>query len=935
MGSKRSAPGASVLPPASTPSRLGCEPFTLSELDRQLAKVKARSAAGDDGVFNVMLQHLGEDGRRVLLELFNLSFSTGRFPNVWRSSLVIPVLKQGKDPTLVSSYRPISLTSCVCKLLERMIEARMTFLMDCPASGVEGLHSSQAGFRAGRSTEEHVAAVVQEISDRWAEGKTCLVLLFDLSRAFDRVCHDSLVAKMKAKGFPEMYTRWISAFLKGRTAKVRVGAVQGSRYKVRSGVPQGSVLGPVLFTLYLDDLARLLSDLADLGVVYADDVAAVVSGKTREELRQRAQAVLDLVEAWCEKWGMLLSTEKTKALIFGPRQDVVLHFRSSRRTHPVGDFTGVTFEDGTPIVKLDPAGALTGRLLVAVNGESVPLNTTAIGARLLGGDVTNVETATPLHPSATAKYLGVLLDTSLAFTQHAADLQVRYEQRLRVLKLLAGTRWGCKTDSLRALYRSYVLPVLTYCLGVYFVYLPLSVREELAALHREASLLISGCAGGSSPKAVLVEAGLLPLGIMASYTSCVLLQRSLRWPDTPIGRIVGDGVARRSGWMVSAQNISRQAGLGGLVPERLDGVACPPWGGGVVEFFDTTPTPVTKGDPDDVRRAAGVEAIQRCPAGALEVYTDGSVRNGNGGAGLYVVHPDDAVAPVTYAEGAGPFCYSYRAELCAINEAMWVTLEMAVTAPETCPSALNIFTDSQSCVRGLAGGPAASREELFRLVWRKLWLLTCCMGVRVTLQYLPSHCGIEGNEKADGVAGDAVHLLSNSVDLKSAKARLKAWAREAWGKVYRDKPPERHCVVTGAVPPKYPAAMNRRDEVIITRLRVGQTALTRGYLQLAGPNRARRSHQLACPACAIFPMDRDHLLRTCPNLVHRAASFYNVDLPLPTLLVEYPQKVVDYLRLTGLLEWSRTGQFAWDDNPPASPPPVLSPPALQIDLFRA
>eukprot|EP01059_Diplonema_ambulator_P009363 TRINITY_DN1920_c1_g1_i17.p1 TRINITY_DN1920_c1_g1~~TRINITY_DN1920_c1_g1_i17.p1 ORF type:complete len:682 (+),score=99.76 TRINITY_DN1920_c1_g1_i17:1096-3141(+) len=202
---KKAAPGATQIDPDPDPSVDGCEPFSLEELNGQLVKVKTRSAAGDDGVFNIMMRHLSSEGREVLLQLFNLSWATGRVPNSWRTALVIPVLKPGKDPMLLSSYRPISLTSCVCKLMERMIDARMTHLLDDEQSGVEGLHASQAGFRKGRSTEEHIAAVTQKVTDLREKKKRCMVLLFDLSRAFDLVCHESLIAKLRAKGFPRAY----------------------------------------------------------------------------------------------------------------------------------------------------------------------------------------------------------------------------------------------------------------------------------------------------------------------------------------------------------------------------------------------------------------------------------------------------------------------------------------------------------------------------------------------------------------------------------------------------------------------------------------------------------------------------------------------------------------------------------------------------------
>eukprot|EP01059_Diplonema_ambulator_P022250 TRINITY_DN373_c0_g2_i4.p1 TRINITY_DN373_c0_g2~~TRINITY_DN373_c0_g2_i4.p1 ORF type:complete len:1476 (+),score=293.52 TRINITY_DN373_c0_g2_i4:2254-6681(+) len=939
QGSKVAAPGATQIDPNPEPTTDGCEPFSMDEMEGQLDGLKERSAAGDDGVFNTMMMHLSREGREVLLQLFNRSWSTGRVPNTWRTALVIPVLKPGKDPMLLSSYRPISLTSCVCKLMERMVNARMTHLLDDEGTGVEGLHASQAGFRTGRSTEEHVAAVTQKVADLREEKRKCMVLLFDLSRAFDLVCHKSLIAKMRAKGFPPMYVQWVQSFLKGRTARVRVGSVLGTRYKVRSGVPQGSVLGPTLFTIFLDDLARLLDELADLGVVYADDVAAVVSGADTVELAERAQKVIDAIEDWCARWGMSLSTDKTCALLSPPVDgyEPGLHFRSTRTDVQPDDLRGVEYEKTTPVIKKADESGVVGKRVVALDGLDVHHKSTVESA-LGNGSAERVTLATPLRLVKTAKYLGVTLDSEFTFVPHATDVVARMEKRMRVLRLLAGTNWGCRWASLRALYVTYVMPVMMYCFGVWFQSMPNDnegkrVRKELEDLHWSAALLISGCVEKSGKFPVLAEAGLTSLGYRATAAAGILLQRCLRWPNTPAGRVVAES-SGVYGWLRIARAVCSQVGLYDLTHERLDGTACPPWGPPPPTIYTMTPMPTKRTDSDKERLRAGLAAVARCPQGAVAAYTDGSVIGGHGGAGAVVFPCAGEEEPkVLMTRSAGPFCSSYRAEMSAVHAACeWYETVLADGEMDT-PRSLNIFTDSQSLLVKLAGGPGGSREELEKKLWRTLWTLARRHGAKVTMQFVPSHCGVPGNEEADGAARQGALLRSATVDYGSAKTCLKGWAREAWQREYNLQDAKRHREATGGAPPVFPSNFKRSDEVVISRLRTAQTALLRGYLQPTGPNRRAYMHNIKCPACEAPKLCRDHLLRECPKLSTLARRHYDTKETLAHLLTKCAAPVLAFLKGSGLLRWSKTGQYDSTALHHDSPPRQVTVPNVQLDLF--
>lgn len=279
---------------------------------------------------------------KVILHLFNRSWETGFIPSAWRKAHIIPLLKPGKDPNFASSYRPISLTSHLCKIMEHLIKRRMEYMLGTSTSGVEPIHDSQAGFRKGRTTTEQIAYISGVLNENYATQKYSNLMLFDFKNAFDTVWHEGLIFKLRQKGFPEQYIRWIRNFLLDRRASVAVNGLSSQSLPMRAGVPQGSVLAPLLFSIYIDDLARGLVSLGFTSL-YADDVAVVVSGHRSGVVNVKAQKVVTYVEDWCSKWGMTLSREKTIIMRVSPSlyedlENVNVHYTSSRRTDDVHIF---------------------------------------------------------------------------------------------------------------------------------------------------------------------------------------------------------------------------------------------------------------------------------------------------------------------------------------------------------------------------------------------------------------------------------------------------------------------------------------------------------------------------------------------------------------------------------------------------------------------
>ena len=227
--------------------------FSLFELRAALNTCKP-SAPGADNITYTMIQHLHSDSLETLLHLYNRIWLSGRLPRSWREAIVVAFLKEGKDPTCPASYRPIALTSCLCKLLEKMINKRLVYFLEY--NGL--LESCQAGFRAGRSTSDQLVALESYVKDAFIHRQYCITVFFDLQKAYDTAWRYGILSDLKSFGISGNMLNTIGSYMSKRTFRVRVGSAYSRVHVQENGVPQGGVLSCTLFIVKMNSLRKAL-----------------------------------------------------------------------------------------------------------------------------------------------------------------------------------------------------------------------------------------------------------------------------------------------------------------------------------------------------------------------------------------------------------------------------------------------------------------------------------------------------------------------------------------------------------------------------------------------------------------------------------------------------------------------------------------------------
>ena len=270
-----------------------------------LSELKPHKASGPDEISSKLLKECAQEIVPAFSLLFQASLSQLTIPNIWKKALVTPIFKKG-DKCKPANYRPISLTSICCKTLEHIVHHHIISYLE----EQEILSDAQHGFRKKRSCDTQLILTAHDLAKGLGEHGQIDAVLLDFSKAFDKVPHQRLRQKLDFYGVRGQTLDWVSTSLSGRSQSVVCGGSVSSEEDVIRGVPQGTVVGPLLFLVYINDMPEVVNSTARL---FADDCLLYRSISSPEDAIA-LQADLTNLEAWEKKWQMDFNPDKCEVL---------------------------------------------------------------------------------------------------------------------------------------------------------------------------------------------------------------------------------------------------------------------------------------------------------------------------------------------------------------------------------------------------------------------------------------------------------------------------------------------------------------------------------------------------------------------------------------------------------------------------------------------
>jgi len=417
---------------------MASKPISTQELLKQVKKLKSKTSLDKDGLSSIFFKKIFLDIAEPIRHIFSLSLTHGHVPVQLKTAKVIPVFKGG-DSTALENYRPISLLSVISKALEKVVCSRLTKYLD--ENNI--LNPAQYGFRPGRDTTQPIVQLLNKLASASHSNEFTIAIFCDLQKAFDCCDHEILLKKLKNIGLSGPELGWFKSYLSDRTQTVQVGGSSSELRKITRGVPQGSILGPILFLIYINDLPQA-SELFSL--LFADDTTLATSGKNLEQLVIKVNVEFQKVIEYFRANKMLLHEKKTQFMLFNP------------------SFTNCSSSDLS--------------IFINNNNSDAPFNP------VMCTKLTNVDHNSP---TSYVKFLGVLIEPNLTFKSHIKAIGKKISYSLFMLK---NAKKILSVKSLTQLYYSLIHCHLLYAINTWSS-APEKYLKELQVKQKQAIRCIS------------------------------------------------------------------------------------------------------------------------------------------------------------------------------------------------------------------------------------------------------------------------------------------------------------------------------------------------------------------------------------------------------------------------------------------------------------